>query len=376
MMLEIPELTEMARQFDAHHGEVKEFFGETDKTLKGVNARLGDIEQKMARRRSYGGGSGEPAGSLGAELVAHPDFGHIKALANSRGKVTLELKTTTVTSAVGVGAALVAPDFRPDAVLIARRRFFVRDLVSPGSTVGNAITYPRQTLRDLNAAVVSEGVRKPQSGITFDIETAPVRTIAHWTKTSRQILEDAPQLQSILDSEMRYGLNLAEEQELIFGDGTGVHVLGVVPQSTAYDTSRNGTFPLENRFDTLAHALTQSEVALLPATGIVMNINDLSALKGIKSTIGQYIAEGGPFGPPITSIWGRPVVGTPVIPVGLFLVGAFFDGAQIFDRQGASVLVSTENEDDFVTNKATILCEERLAFTVRRPQAFIYGAFP
>jgi hypothetical protein len=65
-MLEIPELTEMARQFDAHQGEVKEFFGETDKTLKGVNARLGDIEQKMARRRGYGNGSsgsGSGAGS-------------------------------------------------------------------------------------------------------------------------------------------------------------------------------------------------------------------------------------------------------------------------------------------------------------------------
>src|ERR1035437_5227887 len=371
------EIDELTRKFDAHHGEIKTLFGDADKTLKGVSVRISDIEQKMARRRRNGaGGSGQQAKTLGAELIAHPDFAQIKALANSRGKVTLELKTVTITSAAGVGGALVAPDFRPDAVLIARRRFFVRDLVAPGSTEGNAVTYPRQTLRDLNAAVVSEGARKSQSGITFDIQTAPVRTIAHWTKTSRQILDDAPQLQSIVDSELRYGLNLAEEQEMLFGDGTGVHVSTLVPQSTAYDTSRNGTFSLETRFDTLAHALTQSEVALLPATGIVMNINDLSALKGIKNSLGNYIAEGGPFGPPITTIWGRPIVGTPVMPLGYFLTGAFLDGAQIFDRAGASVLVSTENEDDFVTNKATILCEERLAFTVRRPQAFIYRTFP
>jgi HK97 family phage major capsid protein len=373
MPLEIDELT---RHFDAHHGEIKALFGETDKTLKGVAARISDIEQKIARRRGVGASDNGEHKTLGAELIAHPDFAQIKALANSREKVTLELKTVTLTSAVAVGAALVAPDFRPDPVLIQRRRLFVRDLMAPGSTISNAVNYPRQSLRDSQAGVVSEGARKPQSSITFDIETAPVRTIAHFTKTSRQILDDAPQLQSTVDSELRYGLSLAEEQELIFGDGTGVHVLGVVPQSTAYDTSRNGTFTLETRFDTLAHALTQSEVALLPATGIIMNINDLSALKGIKNTLGNYIAEGGPFGPPITIIWGRPVVGTPVMPAGNFLTGAFLDGAQIFDRQGASVLVSTENEDDFVTNKATILCEERLAFTVRRPQAFIYGTFP
>jgi len=81
-------------------------------------------------------------------------------------------------------------------------------------------------------------------------------------------------------------------------------------------------------------------------------------------------------GPPIRSIWGLPVVGTPVMPANQFLVGACYDGAQIFDRMGATLMISTENEDDFIRNLATFLVEERLAMTVRRPQAFIYGAFP
>jgi hypothetical protein len=70
------------------------------------------------------------------------------------------------------------------------------------------------------------------------------------------------------------------------------------------------------------------------------------------------------------------VVGTPVMAPNPFLVDAFYDGAQIFDRWGATLLISTENEDDFVRNLATFLVEQRLAFTVRRPQAFVYGAFP
>jgi len=368
-----PEIDELARHFDAHHGEIKALFGDTDKTLKGVAARISDIEQKMARRRGGGGASDDiERKTLGAALVEHPEFAKVAQLANARGKITMELKNI-ITSAVGVGAALVAPDFRPDPVLIQRRRLFVRDLVAPGSTIGNAVTYPRQSVRTMGAAVVSEGVRKPESTITFDIQTAPVRTIAHWTKTSRQILDDAPQLQSTVDSELRYGLSLAEEQEILFADGSGVHILGIVPQATAYETGRD--VGGDTRFDTLAHALAQSAVALLPATGIVMNLDDLEALKIVKDDLHRYIG-GGPFGPPITSIWGRPVVGTPVMSAGHFLTGAFLDGSQIFDRQGANVLISTENEADFVENKATILCEERLAFTVRRPQAFIYGAFP
>ena len=42
----------------------------------------------------------------------------------------------------------------------------------------------------------------------------------------------------------------------------------------------------------------------------------------------------------------------------------------------ATLIISTENEDDFVRNLATFLVEERCVFTLRRPQAFVYGAFP
>ena len=68
-----------------------------------------------------------------------------------------------------------------------------------------------------------------------------------------------------------------------------------------------------------------------------------------------------------------PVVATNAMAEDKFLVGAFRLGAQVFDRWLARVEVATENEDDFIKNLVTILCEERLALAVYRPQAFIYG---
>jgi HK97 family phage major capsid protein len=367
------EVEALARVFEANHAAIVAMFGETEKSVKSMAATMADLEQRMARRHLTAGGGGDPPVTLGAQLVNHADYeSKIAPLANQRGKITLELKNT-ITSTVG-GVGLVAPDHRADAVILPKRRLFVRDLVSPGATVSNAINYPKQTVRTNNAAVVSEGQRKPESNILFDMQIAPVRTIAHWTKASRQMIDDAPQLQSMVDGELRYGLSLVEENEMLFGDGTGQHIFGIIPQATAYETSRN--VALDNRFDTLAHAIAQAEVALLPATGIVMNASDLEGLKTVKDTTGRYIANGGPMGLAIQQIWGRPVVGTIAMPAGTFLTGAFFDGAQIFDRQNVSVLVSTENEDDFLKNLVTVLCEERVAMTVRRPGAFITGTFP
>src|SRR5690606_22434178 len=77
-----------------------------------------------------------------------------------------------------------------------------------------------------------------------------------------------------------------------------------------------------------------------------------------------------PIGP---SLWGLPVVQTQAIAANTFLTGAFNLGAQIFDRMGVEVLLSTENDTDFETNQATIRIEERLALAVYRPEAFVTG---
>jgi hypothetical protein len=49
--------------------------------------------------------------------------------------------------------------------------------------------------------------------------------------------------------------------------------------------------------------------------------------------------------------------------------------ASCVTREEATVMISSENEDDFVRNLLTVLCEERLALAVKRPAAFVYGEF-
>jgi HK97 family phage major capsid protein len=59
-----------------------------------------------------------------------------------------------------------------------------------------------------------------------------------------------------------------------------------------------------------------------------------------------------------------------------FLVGAFAMAAMIWDRNNATVEISREHSDFFVRNMAAILVEERLALTVFRSDALVFGGFP
>ena len=69
------------------------------------------------------------------------------------------------------------------------------------------------------------------------------------------------------------------------------------------------------------------------------------------------------------------IVASTAISEGTFCVGSFAMGAQVWDREQASVQISYEDGNNFVKNMATVLCEERLALTVYRPKAFRKGTF-
>jgi HK97 family phage major capsid protein len=222
-------------------------------------------------------------------------------------------------------------------------------------------------------APVVEASTKPQSDLTFGQIQAPVTTIAHFMLASRQILDDAPALRSIVDSELLYGLGFVEEAQILSGDGTGVNLFGLIPQATAY----SGAFSVtgETAIDRLGLAILQTELANLPATGMVLSNTDWRKIMMTKDSLGRYIV-GDPINETTPRLWGLPVVPTNAMATGNFLVGSFYYAAQIFDRLDKVVLVSTEDSDNFRKNLVTLLAEERLALAVKQPLALTYGAFP
>ena len=66
-------------------------------------------------------------------------------------------------------------------------------------------------------------------------------------------------------------------------------------------------------------------------------------------------------------MWSIPVVLSPSLAAGTFLVGAFQQGKILLSREALTVVVAYQNEDDFVKNLATIRGEERAALAIPLP---------
>ena len=276
-----------------------------------------------------------------------------------------------------------------DAIVVPPMRTKrVRDLFPTRTTTAAVIEYFRMTGFVNNAAAVSERsgtpanfTAKPQSSFTFVGEQAPVRTLAHWEAAHRNVLADEPQLRSIIDSELMYGLRLQEDSQILNGNGTGENLTGVLQTSgiQTYDWSDGAYSSVAGLSDTKADAIrraaTLSFLAYYEPTGVVLHPNDWEDIELTKDGNGAYVvavsvAMGGE-----QKLWRIPVVDTPAIAEGTALVGAFGTGAQLYDREQASIRISEQHADFFVRNAIVILAEQRLALAVKRPEAFVKVTF-
>jgi len=339
---------------------------EAEKTLK---AAMGELEQHVAQMPLAN--AKQVVESVGQQVISAEALKTFAASVAASQRISIPVKAALLTA--NVPGNIVAPDRLPGIDTAPKQRLFIRDLIAPGTTASNTIYWVQQTGFTNNAAAVAENTTKPYSNIEFAEKITPVRTIAHLFKASKQILDDFAQLQSQVDAEMRFGLKYVEEQEILFGDGTGAHLEGIIPQASAFSAA----FQVENQsgIDDLRLAMLQAQLARFPASGHVLHFIDWAKIELTKDTLGRYILAN-PAALTGPTLWGLPVVATEATAFqGKFLTGAFSAGAQIFDREETNVVISTENADDFEKNMITIRCEERLALAVKRPEAFVYGSF-
>ncbi|HPZ46252.1 MAG TPA: phage major capsid protein [Novosphingobium sp.] len=363
-------MNDIAELLKQHTDGVELKFEEYKTLTAAMAARLDDVEQKSAR-----GGGGWVIETPGRQFVSDEGVkGFLMAPGGGR-RVGVETKatlTSAVTNAAGsVGDSVVAS--RDSALTLPRRSLFLRNLLPVIQVTSGSVEYPKVKTVNSAAATVAEGALKPDSDMQMELVTVPIRTIAHWMLASRQVLDDAPQLQGLIDSELLYGLALEEESQLLNGGGTGTDLNGIYTQATAFAAGSN-TVTSPNKIDVILYAMLQGALSDLPPTAIVLHPSDWTSMRGIKDGQGKYLL-GDPAAAVEPRLFGLPVVATQAQTAGSFLVGDFAGSAVLYDRWSARVELSTEDGDNFRKNLVTILAEERIGLAVKRTAGFIKGTF-
>lgn len=268
------------------------------------------------------------------------------------------------------GGALVRRDYAP-TVSLPLQPLTVRDVISVLRTNSNLVEFVRVTSFTNAAARVPEATstsdeagRKPESSIALEIVQAAVKTIAHFFAITRQILSDAPQLQSIIDTFGRDGLELVLEEKIVNGAG-GADFLGI-------DNTPGLT---QQAFDTDMLTTTRKARTKVKYTGranptaYVLNPIDWESLDLTQDNESRYYF-GGPMVLGTPRLWGLPVVECEPVRQGTGYVGDMKQ-AVLWDRESATMHITDSNRDWFELNILAILFELRAAFGVLRPAAIV-----
>lgn len=267
-------------------------------------------------------------------------------------------------------AGLVDFPFRPLAL---------RDVVTVGRTGSDLIEFPRVVSYTSAAEPVAEATTvptsfaqagnglKPESSMVLEKVTAAVKTIAHWIPVTNRALSDAAQIETLINNFLDTGLEIALETEMIQGNGTGEHFLGLdnTPNITlqAFDT---------DMLVTTRKALTKVQVVgRARATAFVLNPYDWESIDLTQDAEDRFYF-GGPMVLGQKRLWGQPVVESEAVFQGTFYTGDMKQ-AILWDRERATIRMSDAPYDMFLRNMKAILAELRAAFGVFRPPAIVRG---
>lgn len=343
-----------------------------------LSRELASLQQKSAQQ-------GEVINadkSVGAQYVNSNAYqalkGNVSKVERAREIISTKAATTsTVTTGITRNTIAVPTQLAGIYDENAEMPLVIEGLIPHIPVTSSSVQYLKASAFTNGTKVVAEGTAKPESTFQFKLATANIETIAHYTKITEQLAQDAPAVQAFINAKMIYGLQLKIDEQIVNGTGSEASQLtGLLDttNSTDYSTDINALkASIKNMADFALAIKTKLETAGYAPKYLILNPIDWAALALMKDTNGLYIL-GGPASVAGKTLWGMSVVTTPSMPQGKYLMSDFALGATIFDRQEVAVEIDRE-QDDFTKNLFTIRVERRLGLAVENPKAIGGGAW-
>ncbi|WP_173390923.1 phage major capsid protein [Actinomadura litoris] len=282
------------------------------------------------------------------------------------------------------GAVPVQVPMDPEPIPLDSPVLSLRQLIPAVADTTGVWKYIQQTVRTNNASTVAQGKKKPTSVYTYDDKEGRAVVIAHLSESiPRQIFDDAPALQGALESEMRLGLELALENQILNGNGS---TSGVLDDMTGIGNA-SGTQELarvsgDDEFIVTRKAITLLEKSSINPTGWVMNADMWETFELIPDANERFMLGNAPVDRAARRLWGVPVVLSEAVADNVAFLADFANATRLHVRQ-EGVLDWSENHyaadkfgasapgSDFEGNMIKFRFEGRFGLDVLRPFSIV-----
>ena len=376
-------LEEVKGAFDGVKSEVKEAFesakAENNIAMEAVKADISvlkdEIEKLEAKNNRVKMNQNETKSfnQLLAEGI-EKNADNIGKIARGEHKSTsfvMDAKSAgTMTEAVNLTGD-IPRQYANQVYALPSRKVHVRSITPIGQLSTGLFTFPKETGGEGNPAAQVQGSSKSQVDFDITMSDAAAQYIAGFTRISRQMLDDVPAMTSFLQARLLEKYLVAEDAQLLSGDGTSPNLQGILGVASAYGGS-SAVYVAQ-----IIESCAQVAAANYNVTGILINPTDWAQIMLTQNTNSPYSLPGATVVSPdgTLSIAGIPVYQSTAITAGTFLVGDWAMGAQIMQNQGINIQFSEFDADNFTKNLITVRVEARIAFPIYYPGAFVTGTF-
>lgn len=349
---------------------------ELENTIKSLQKEVQALQQTKAQSVI----STDTKMDYGSRFVNSNEFKAFKsALRDRNASIRLDLAAapeTTQASNSATRTSLAQP-YEAGIVTDPRQVLAIESLFGKINIDVNAYQYIKYgfvtTETATGPAVVSEGSAKPESNYSGTIETGTIKTLAHWTKMTEQMIADNGNIVTFINDDMQYQLNKVIDAQIVNGTGSGqLKGLSASGNYTDYITGA-GIDTGDTVIDLILKVKTKMEAANIRNISLLLNPVDWCKVLCSKNVNKDYLIPG-IVDIPQQRIWGVPVILSGSVTSGKFHMGNFYEGGKIFERQGVTVEMARSG-DDFEKNLMTLRVERRMDFAVVQPKALAYGDF-
>ena len=240
----------------------------------------------------------------------------------------------------------------------------------PVRTVPVSYTYLRQLPgtagRDMNAAIVPAGTKKPVSTVGIESVAQTLSVLAHLSSPCNEMdLRDNSNLGAFVTSQLIDGLRQEWEQQIVNGSGTApnlrglLNTSGIVTQALVTDATA-----------TIRRAITTLQGGGLVPAFAVVSASDWEAIEVAANAKASAIDYRGlPVDSQTQRLFGLPVILSNILPAKVGLVIA--QDSVVVDTDGVLDVKWSDADGGFASNTLTARVETRIGLSVTRPSGVV-----